>query len=98
MRIAARVILTDEQSAQLEAYARGRRIAARLVLRAKIVLLAAEGKQDLEIAAALGVVARTAAAGGLAFSSSASRGWRRMRPVRAMRRFSPRSDGARSSP
>jgi transposase len=61
MRIAARVILTDEQSAQLEAYARGRRIAARLVLRAKIVLLAAEGKQDLEIAAALGVVARTAA-------------------------------------
>jgi transposase len=61
MRIAARVVLTDEQSAQLEAYARGRRIAARLVLRAKIVLLAAEGKQDLEIAAALGVVARTAA-------------------------------------
>jgi hypothetical protein len=37
----------------LEAYARGRRTAARLVLRARIVLLAAQGKQDLEIAALL---------------------------------------------
>ena len=98
MRIAARVILTDEQSAQLEAYARGRRIAARLVLRAKIVLLAAEGKQDLEIAAAWESLPEPQPAGVLAFSSLASRGWRRMRPVRAMRRFSPRSEGARSSP
>jgi transposase len=61
MRIAAQVVLTGEQSAQLESYARGRRLAARLVLRAKIVLLASEGRQDLEIAAALGVVPRTAA-------------------------------------
>ena len=61
MRVAAQVVLTREQSAKLESYARGRRLAARLVLRAKIVLLAAEGRQDLEIAAALGIVPRTAA-------------------------------------
>jgi len=61
MRIAAQVILTEGQLAKLECYARGRRIAARLVLRAKIVLLAGEGKQDLHIAATLGIVPRTAA-------------------------------------
>jgi transposase len=61
MRIAAIVILTDEQRAKLETYARGRRTPARVVLRARIVLLAAEGKQDLEIAHLLSVVPRTAA-------------------------------------
>ncbi|MGH9439806.1 MAG: IS630 family transposase [Terriglobia bacterium] len=61
MRVAAQVVLSVEQRAKLESYARGRRIAARLLLRAKIVLLAAEGSQDLEIAAMLGVVPRTAA-------------------------------------
>ena len=61
MRVAAEVVLTGEQAAQLEAHRRGRRTAARLVLRARIVLLAAEGKQDMEIAALLGIVPRTAA-------------------------------------
>lgn len=61
MRIAPHVVLTSEQRATLEAYARGRRTPARLVLRAKIVLLAAEGKQNLEIARLLSLVPRTAA-------------------------------------
>jgi transposase len=61
MRIAPTVVLTAAQKTKLEAYARGRRTAARLVLRAKIVLLAAEGKQDLEIAHLLSLVPRTAA-------------------------------------
>jgi hypothetical protein len=61
MRIAPRVVLTSEQRAKLEAYARGRRTPARLVLRAKIVLLAAAGKQNLEIARLLSLVPRTAA-------------------------------------
>jgi transposase len=61
MRVAAQVVLTGDQRSQLESYARGRRTAARLVLRARIVLLASQGKQDLEIAALLGVVPRTAA-------------------------------------
>lgn len=61
MRVAAQVVLTGDQASRLAAYARGRRTAARLVLRARIVLLASEGKQDLEIVALLGVVPRTAA-------------------------------------
>jgi transposase len=61
MRIAATVILANEQRAKLEAYARGRRTAAWVVLRARIVLLAAEGKQDIEIARLLAIVPRTAA-------------------------------------
>ncbi len=61
MRIAPQVVLTIDQRTKLETYARGRRIPARLVLRAKIVLLAAEGKQDIEIARLLSIVPRTAA-------------------------------------
>jgi len=61
MRIAAQVVLTDEQRSKLETYARGRKLPARLVLRARIILLAAAGKQDLEVARLLSVVPRTAA-------------------------------------
>lgn len=61
MRIAAQVVLSDEQRTQLHAYARGRKTPARLVLRARIVLLAAEGKQEVEIARLLSVVPRTPA-------------------------------------
>ena len=61
MRVAAPVVLTQEQQSQLLAYARGRKTPARLVVRARIVLLAAEGKQDLEIARALSLVPRSAA-------------------------------------
>src|ERR1017187_4896018 len=61
MRIAPQVVLTREQRAKLEVYARGRRIPARIVLRARIVLLAAEGKQDLKISHLLSIVPRTAA-------------------------------------
>jgi hypothetical protein len=61
MRIASAVILTDEQRAKVETYARGRRTPARVVLRSGIVLLAAEGKQDIEIARLLSIVPRTAA-------------------------------------
>jgi transposase len=53
MRVAAQVILTDEQRSELTAYARGRSVALRLVERANIVLQAAEGKQDQDIAATL---------------------------------------------
>jgi transposase len=61
MRIAPQVVLTIDQKAKLETYARGRRMPARLVLRSKIVLLAAEGEQDIEIARLLSIVPRTAA-------------------------------------
>src|SRR5882724_3346929 len=55
MRVAARITLTAEQRSKLSSYARGRSVAQRLVERAKIILQAAEGKQDREIAASLGI-------------------------------------------
>ena len=61
MRIAPQVVLTNQQRAKLETYARGRSTQARVVLRARIVLLAGEGKQDLKIAHLLSIVPRTAA-------------------------------------
>lgn len=55
MRVAPTITLTDEQRILLERWSRGRRTAARLVRRAKIVLMAAAGKKNIEIAKALGV-------------------------------------------
>lgn len=55
MRVAPQIILTEEQRKVLRRWARGRKTAARVVRRSQIVLLAAEGKDNLEIAAELGV-------------------------------------------
>ena len=61
MRIAASVTLTPEQCSKLKAYARGRSVARRLVERARIILLAAEGKQNDEIANLLDIGRHTVA-------------------------------------
>jgi transposase len=53
MRVATPIVLTEEQRSELSAYARRRSAALRLVQRANIILQAAEGKQDQEIAAAV---------------------------------------------
>jgi transposase len=50
MRVAPKVTLTDEQRETLTRWSRGRSTPARLVRRAQIVLLAAEGKENMEIA------------------------------------------------
>ncbi|MCC7340782.1 MAG: helix-turn-helix domain-containing protein, partial [Bryobacterales bacterium] len=55
MRVAPAVVLTDEQRQILEQWARGRSLPARQVERARIVLLAADGELDIEIAAKLGI-------------------------------------------
>src|SRR3972149_1860976 len=55
MRIAPKVAVTDEQRETLERWSRGRTTPARLVRRAKMVMRAAEGKQNIEIADELGV-------------------------------------------
>jgi transposase len=55
------VTLTPEQRQNLEANARARSRPARLVERSRIVLMAATGKQDQEIAAALGITPKKAA-------------------------------------
>jgi len=51
MRVARPVVLNSEQLKQLEQWSRARSLPARLVERSRIVLLAAEGKLDIEIAA-----------------------------------------------
>jgi len=61
MRIAPAVNLNSEQREVLEQRSRARSLAARVVERARIVLLAAEGKQNKQIAQQLGISKQKAA-------------------------------------
>jgi hypothetical protein len=61
MRVAAPIVLTEEQRSELSTLARGRSVALRLVERANIILQAAGEEQDQEIAAALAVGRHTVA-------------------------------------
>lgn len=54
MRIAPAIVLSEEEREQLETWSHGRSTPHRLVLRSHIVLRAAEGMQNKEIATALG--------------------------------------------
>ncbi len=60
MRVAPRVELSDETKRELEKWAQGRKIPVRLAERARIVLLAGQGRQDREIAAELGITPKKA--------------------------------------
>jgi len=59
MKVAPQIALTDEERTVLERWSRGRSTPARLVLRAKIVLLAAEGKRNQKIAPRLKTALKT---------------------------------------
>lgn len=61
MRVAKAVVLSSEERATLTKWARGRSIPARLVQRARIVLAAAEGRQNRQIALELDCTRRTVA-------------------------------------
>ncbi len=61
MRVAEQIALTDEQVVRLRAYARGRKVERRLAERANIILLAAEGLENLDIAARLEISRHTVA-------------------------------------
>jgi transposase len=61
MRVAPPIVLNPEQKQELEQCARARSLSARLVERARIVLLAASGKQDKEVAEELGITAHKVA-------------------------------------
>jgi len=61
MRVACQITLSDEERATLGRWARGRSTPARLVLRAKIILLAVEGRMNKDIAAELGMARKTVA-------------------------------------
>jgi transposase len=60
MRVAPKIILSGEQREQLDAFARSRSLPLRLIQRAQIVLLAADGEQDQEIAEKLSITRQTA--------------------------------------
>ncbi len=65
MRVAVSITLTHDERATLQRrWARGRSVEARRVLRAKIVLAAATGQQNKEIADELGTLARRSRCGG----------------------------------
>ena len=55
MRIAPTVTLTPTQQQQLHSWSGSRSLPQRQVQRAQIILLAAEGQQDIEIAKKLGI-------------------------------------------
>ncbi len=55
MRVAPQITLDEKERKILQRWSRGRSTPARLVLRAKIVLLAMNGKQNKDIASELGV-------------------------------------------
>ena len=57
MRVAAPVVLDPEQRTALERMARQRSLPLRLVERARIVLLAAEGLENRQIAEGMGITA-----------------------------------------
>ena len=59
MRVA--IVLTEEERATLVRWSRGRSTPARVVMRAKIVLAAVEGRENREIAADMGFTRRTVA-------------------------------------
>ena len=59
MKHARQITLADDERKKLERLARGRRTPARLVLRAKIVLLAALGNMNKDIAASLKTAPKT---------------------------------------
>lgn len=59
MRVAVAIELTEDERATLTRWARGRSTPARLVQRARIVLTAADGRENREIAEDLGCTRRT---------------------------------------
>jgi transposase len=61
MRVACRIDVTKDERKRLERWARGRSTPARLVLRSKIVLLAAEGMMNKDIAEHVGTDRQTVA-------------------------------------
>jgi transposase len=61
MRVAPTVVLTEDQERTLQQWARGRSLPARQVERARVVLSAAAGKQDVEIACEIGISNQKAA-------------------------------------
>ena len=61
MRVAPKIELTAEEKEALERWAQGRKTPVRLLERARIVLMAAQGRQDLKISSELSITPKKAA-------------------------------------
>ena len=82
MRRAIPIVLTDEERATLTAWARSRTAPARLVTRARIVLAAANGTENQEIAAHWGLARGTVVTWRKRFAAERLAGIERERPGR----------------
>ena len=78
MRVARAVVLDEQERGALEQVARGRSLSARLVERARIVLRAARGWQDQQIASELGITPERPRGGATVISTVESRRWEKM--------------------
>ena len=79
--LGTKIWLSQELRDDLERFARSRTLAARLVQRAQIVLMAAARKSDQEIAQAVGVVRQTVGLCGVDSSSTESPELRKTLPA-----------------
>ena len=59
MRVAPTITLSDDDRRTLKSWSRGRSTPARLVQRARIVLMAADGSENIDIARELGTDRQT---------------------------------------
>ena len=80
MRIAPAITLSPEQRTLLESQARSRSLPVRVAERARIVLLAASGQPDKEIAAVMAVTPKKVPAGASVSWRWAWQGCRKTRP------------------
>jgi transposase len=92
MRIAPRVDLTDDERCVLQRWSRGRSTPARLVLRAKIILLAATGMMNNQIAADVGTAKKTVCLWRQRFVWKRITGIEKDAPRGGRRRLSSRAD------
>jgi hypothetical protein len=94
IRVAPPVVLDTQQRKTLEQWARSRSLFMRQVQRAQIILLAADGKQDLEIAAEVNISSQKAARWRKRFLKKGVPGLEKdaPRPVRAEKEWNYRRD------
>ena len=92
MRVAKVISLTEQERVTLTTWARGRSTPKRLVLRAQIVLAAADGRENQEIAAEFGCTRRTVGSVGIA---SLLNVWRALNTTRHAVTAPPRFAGRR---
>ena len=86
MRVAPAISLSVEHRKTLESWSRGRRTPARLVQRARIILLAADGSENIEIASEVGVDRGAVGRWRTRFAKDGLAGIERDRPGRGRKR------------